>query len=77
MNGGFALQQVTAARPYALAEYQRHLELFGSECLLRTAVGDLHEAELGELKALIESKERVGKFRLGQWQDRHVRSARS
>jgi hypothetical protein len=52
---------------HTLAEYQRHLELYGPGCLVETAAADLAERELGELRALIDSTERVSRFRNGTW----------
>lgn len=57
----------TVAAGHTLAEYQRHLESYGSECVLEAAAGDLTERELGELAALIEHLERVSVYRHGQW----------
>ena len=57
-----------------LTEYQTHLEKFGPEMVLGTAVHDLSEHELGELKALIESKERVNRWKDGRWRERHQRT---
>ncbi len=58
---------VAGARRHTLAEYQRHLELWGSECLLETAAHDLDEKELGQLKALIDSTERISRRHGGKW----------
>jgi hypothetical protein len=55
------------ARRHTLAEYQRHLELYGSEYLLETAAGDLDNKELGQLKALIDSTERTSRRHGGRW----------
>jgi hypothetical protein len=59
-----------------LAEYSRHLERFGPECVLETAADDLSEHELGELAAQIKSLERVSTFKRGHWVERrqHARS---
>jgi hypothetical protein len=58
---------VPGARRHTLAEYQRHLEKFGPECVLETAAGDLDARELGELAALIGSMERTGRYHNGEW----------
>jgi hypothetical protein len=58
---------VHGARRHELTDYQRHLDLFGSECVVETACGDLSDRELGELVALVKHKQRVGVFRHGQW----------
>lgn len=52
-----------------LDEYVRHVELFGPDCVLETAAGDLNRAELGSIKAFIESKQRTHRFRLGRWEE--------
>ena len=62
---------------YTLAAYQRHLELYGSDCLLETAVEDLPRHELGQLKALIDSRERTDVFKHGSWQPRRQGAARA
>jgi hypothetical protein len=56
-----------------LADYSRHLERFGPECILQTAADDLSEHELGELAAQINSLERVSTFKRGHWVERHQR----
>ncbi len=55
-----------AAR-HTLAQYQRHAELYGSECILETAAEDLDEKGLSELAAFVGHLERVSVFRRGQW----------
>jgi hypothetical protein len=50
-----------------LAAYQRHLERFGPERVLETAAHDLATADLAQLKALVESMERPGRFSRGRW----------
>jgi hypothetical protein len=50
-----------------LEQYQRHLEKFGAELLVETAVHDLSTEELGQLKALVDSMERVYRFKAGRW----------
>lgn len=59
--------RVPGARRHTLTEYQRHLELYGSECLLETAAGDLTDSELGQLKALIDSTERISRRHGDRW----------
>jgi hypothetical protein len=59
-----------------LAEYQVHLERFGPECVLETAAGDLPAAELGQLKALVESRERTHLWRTGDWHPLRMEAAR-
>jgi hypothetical protein len=61
------LSGVAGTRRHTLADYQRHLELYGSECLLETAAGDMDEKDLGQLKALIDSTERTSRLHPGQW----------
>jgi hypothetical protein len=53
-----------------LEEYQRHLEKFGPELLLVTAATELPERELGELKALVGSYQRVYRRHKGSWVER-------
>jgi hypothetical protein len=57
---------------YTLDEYIRHVDLFGSECVLETVADDLSRYELGQLKAYIESKERTHRFRGGRWEERRA-----
>jgi len=57
----------TGTRRHTLAEYQRHVELYGSECVLEPAARDLDDRELGELAAFVGHMERVSVFRHGQW----------
>ena len=61
------MSTVAGARRHTLAEYQRHLELYGSECLLETAAGDLDDRDLGQLKALIDSTERISRRHGARW----------
>jgi hypothetical protein len=51
----------------SLEQYVKHLERFGSSCLLESAAHDLTEAELGQLKALIKSMERTQRWHGGRW----------
>ena len=73
------MSTVVGARRHTLAEYQRHLELYGSECLLETARQDLDDRELGQLKALIDSTERISRRHGDRWihrgQDFRVKAA--
>jgi hypothetical protein len=62
---------------YTLAAYQRHLELYGPECLVATAAADLAGRELGELRALIDSTQRVNRFRNGTWYAHRPEAVRS
>lgn len=65
-------------QPRDLAEYQRHLDLYGPECVLEAAASDgLSTTDLGALKALIDSRHRVSRYSGGHWQETHVRSARA
>jgi hypothetical protein len=59
--------RVPGARRHTLTEYQRHAELYGSECVLETAAGDLDETELDQLAAFVGHMERVSVFRHRQW----------
>jgi hypothetical protein len=56
-----------AVRRYTLDEYRRHVALFGPECVLEVAAGDLDRHDLGALKAYIDHRCRVERFRAGQW----------
>jgi len=59
-----------------LAQYQTHLDKFGPECVLETAATELSEKELGQLKALIDSRQRIQVFKRGRWGDRKERQPR-
>jgi hypothetical protein len=50
-----------------LEQYQRHLEKFGPERLLETAAKELSENELGQLKAMVDSMQRVSRWHKDQW----------
>jgi hypothetical protein len=54
----------------SLAEYQLHVEKFGPELVLETAADDLGEQAMGELAALVASRERVYRFKAGHWIER-------
>ncbi len=60
-----------------LAAYLRHLQLYGPECIIETAAGDLAAAELGELKATVDSMERVYQFKSGDWEPIRIIPART
>jgi hypothetical protein len=62
----------------SVERYLRHLERFGPECLLQTAAGDddLARKDLIQLKAVVESRERVDVFKRGSWQPRKERAPR-
>jgi hypothetical protein len=62
---------------FPLQDYVRHVEQYGSECVLQTARDDLGLGELGELKAFIDSMERTYRFRGGNWEDRREAKPRS
>jgi hypothetical protein len=57
-------------RVSTLEEYQHHLERYGSELLLQAAAAELSENELGQLKAMVGSMERVYRWHKGQWVER-------
>jgi hypothetical protein len=78
MRRGEKRRPSTGATAPTLVEYQRHLELYGPEHLVETAArGDLTVIELGELKASVESIERVYKFKDGGWESRRTIPARA
>jgi hypothetical protein len=52
---------------YDLAAYQRHVDLYGPECVLETAASDLGRDDVARLAAYIEHRERVSRFHAGQW----------
>ena len=58
---------VVPAVPRRLADYQKHVELYGSECVLEAAGKDLTRKDLCELVAVIAHVERVTVFRGGVW----------
>ena len=62
------MAHVAGARRHTPAEYHRHADLYGSECVLETAVADLSDKEMGELAAFVGHKERVSVYRRGGWQ---------
>jgi hypothetical protein len=57
-----------------LAEYQLHVEKFGPELVLETAANELGEHEMGELAALIGSRDHVYRFKAGHWVERRVKA---
>jgi hypothetical protein len=61
------MRTVPGVRRHTLAEYQRHVELHGSDCVLATATEDLDQDQLGELAGFIAHLERVSVYRNGQW----------
>jgi hypothetical protein len=60
--------KVPGVRRHTLAEYQRHVEAYGPECMLEAAAGELAERELGKLAVFIDHLERMSVFRHGHWQ---------
>lgn len=60
-----------------LEQYQTHLDKFGPESLLQSAASDLTEKQLGQLKALMDSRKRMQVFRRGRWVDRKDRKPRA
>lgn len=58
---------MTDPRRGSLAEYIRHLELFGPECIIETAARDLSSAELAELQGMVDFQTRNHVWRRGSW----------
>lgn len=55
---------------YDLDAYRKHAEAFGPECVIETAAHDLTDADLGELVAFIDSKQRAFRWKGDRWQER-------
>jgi hypothetical protein len=58
----------------SLADYQLHVEKFGPELVLETAAHELGEQDMGELAALIASRDRVYRFKAGSWIERRIKA---
>jgi hypothetical protein len=60
-----------------LTSYINHVNRFGPECVLETAMFDLPKQDVARLRAFIASKERVFEFKRGEWIERRGRAPRA
>jgi hypothetical protein len=60
-----------------LADFIRHVERNGPECVLEVAAGTLSDTDVGELRGFIDWKERTQRFKRGQWTERNQQQVRA
>jgi hypothetical protein len=73
MTASISQRQVTRVTlAPTLADYRRHAELFGTELVIETAVHDLQERELADLRAYLKHLEATKRFHRGRWHDRRI-----
>jgi hypothetical protein len=60
-----------------IADFIRHVERYGPECVLEVAAENLSDTDVGELRGFIGWKERTQRFKRGQWTERNQQQARA